>query len=266
MINSVTEKFGLGTYLSEYFNSKDQFDAAYVCASSTVFAPADTRGGIVSVAKQKLRLLVSEELLSKQLNKTTFSFDDIVSKPTAVFFISKDESTNLNMLVSIFISQLYSILVDKKVKNEFNFVLDNFDTITNINDFISMMGSGIARNIKFTIFTRSKRNLEDKYGNYINNLSDEIRVTEKNIELFISGEKIDIENLIKEVKLKDSKIEYPKLSDSNIEVFDLKKFVNDKKGLIRSYDSNKHNIDELIKTIDAKLEELDKEEKQKNKK
>ena len=264
MINCITEKCGVGTYLTEYFKAKDSSNIAYVCASSTVFAPTDTRGSIAAVAKQKLRLLVSRELLSKQLNKTTFSFDDIVNKPTAIFFISKDESTYLNLLVSIFISQLYSILIDKGNKNKFNFILDNFDTITNVNDLISMMSSGISRNIQFMIFTRSKRNLEEQYGSYINNLADEIKVSEKSIELMISGDKTEIENLNEELKLKEPQIEYPKLNISDVKIFNLKEYVNNKKNYSSEKDlySDKSNLDELIKEIDAKLEKIDKEEKE----
>lgn len=268
MINLVTEKFGVGTYLTEYFKTKDTTDIAYICASGTVFAPTETRESIATVAKQKLRLLVSRELLSKQLNKTTFSFDDIVNKPTAVFFISKDESTYLNLLAAIFVSQLYSILVDKGNKNNFNFILDNFDSINNINDLVSMMSSGVSRNIKFTILTRSKSNLEEQYGSYINNLSNEITVTEKNIKLKISGEKTEIENKNEEIKLKEPEIDYPKLMDSHIQIFDLKKYVIEKKGsslekelAANPYNPNKYNVNDLIKEIDAKIEELDKEEK-----
>ncbi len=265
MISCVSEKVGASNYLTEYFKTKDSSSSAFVCAYTTVLAPPDTKGGIVSVAKQKLNLLVSRELLSKHLNKTTFSFDEIANSSTAVFFISKDELTDLNVLASIFINQLYSILIDKKNKNKFNFVLDNFDTINNINNLISMMGSGISRNIKFTILTRSKRNLEKHYGAYINNLADEIKVSEKNIDLLIGGEKTEIENLNKEIELKKLKIEYPKLNDSKIKIFDLKKYVINKKGSSlekEALNTNKSNVDELIKAIDAKIAELDKEEKE----
>ena len=59
-----------------------------------------------------------------------------------------------------------------------------------------MMSTGIARNIKFTILTRSKANFEDQYGKYINNLINEIKVYEKNLEFTIDDEEILDDNIL----------------------------------------------------------------------
>ena len=51
------EKFGPGnTYIKEYFSHKDPASPAYVNASSTIMAPSDTKGSILSVFKQKIKL------------------------------------------------------------------------------------------------------------------------------------------------------------------------------------------------------------------
>ncbi len=240
--------------IKEYFKYKDNL--AFTYASGTVFAPDETRGSIVSMARQKLLLLSSRELLNKQMSKTTFSFDDVVNKPTAIFLISKDEASSLNTLASVFINQLYIILVDKQVKNRFNFVLDNFDTIENVNDFKAMMGSGMARNIKFTLFTRSKSNLEEHYGNYINALFDEIRVTEKEIKLSINDEVMEIENPVTEIEPKAPEIIYPHLDASEIKVFDLQSYVKEKSQTMMNSFANistSPQIDRMLENIDKKL-------------
>ncbi len=263
-IKSISSMINLGDlevreskYLTEYFKMKDSSDISYICASGTIFAPRDTKESIISVAKQKLCLFGSRELLSKHLSKTTFDFNDIINKKTAIFFIAKDESSYLNILTSIFISQLFSILVDKenKNKNKFNFILDNFDSIAYINELSTMMSSGISRNIKFTILTRSKAYFEEQYGYYINSLINEIKVYEKNLEIKVDDEEILSDNENIESELKNSNIEYPILKDNNFQVFDLKNYVNNK------YKENKINVDDILHRLDLKIMEIEKEEK-----
>ena len=50
------ERFGgpNNNYIKEYFNSKDPSRPAYVNASGTVYAPEDTKGGVLSTFKKKL--------------------------------------------------------------------------------------------------------------------------------------------------------------------------------------------------------------------
>ena len=249
MFNCLNEKINDSSYLEEYFKTKDSTSLSYIYASNTILSPDETRRGIISVAKQKLRLLVFKELLNKQLNKTTFSFDDIVNKKTAIFCILENETTYANVFVPILIKELYLILVDKKINNKFNFVLNDFNSLNNIDNIISIINSNELKNIKFTIFT------EDNLIND-NNLFNKIIVTDNNIELIINGEKFQIEN--NEVELKESKIEYPKLNDSNIKIFDLKKFLSDKKDY-KIEEITYEDLDALKKKIDEKIKELDEE-------
>ena len=50
------EKFGGSTYIKEYFAAKDPASAAAINASSTIMAPTETKGSILSVFKQKVKL------------------------------------------------------------------------------------------------------------------------------------------------------------------------------------------------------------------
>ena len=190
-------------------------------------------------------------MLNKQLNKTTFSFDDIVNKKTAIFCILENETTYANVFVPILINQIYSIIVDKKINNKFNFVLNYFDTLNNIDNIISIINLNILKNIKFTVFTNNDLI-------YDNNLFNKIIATEKNIELIVNGEKILIENLNNELELKESNIKYPKLNNIDIKIFDLKKFLFEKKDSKIEEVTSEH-LDELMKKIDEKINELDEE-------
>ena len=175
------------------------------------------------------------------MNKTTFSFEDIASKPTAIFVIARDENKSLNAIVAMFIEQLYAILVDLKSKNKFNFVLDNFDIIEKCNDLVDILGSCVARNIKTYIATRSVSELENIYGSYMPKLCDLLSIENTKVKLVINQaeEMFDLENLVKDAKMKQ-------LSSTDFSKFNL---------------GEPFKADDLIKSIDAKIEQLELEEK-----
>lgn len=269
MFNGVDKKFGTSDYTTMYFKLKDSNSQAYIYSSSTILSPKETRNSILSVARQKLRLYVCRETLNKFLNKTTFNIEDVINKPTAIFIIARDENKMLNSIAALFIEQLFSILVDCKSKNKFNFVLDNFDVIEKIEELENMLSSSLSRNINFIIGTRSIDRLFNVYGSYINKLCDTINVTLDNIE--ITSLKEQFINMIDMVQYKKCNIEYPKLKNTEIKTFDIEDFVkkvkrneieksfNTSENNLNSFASTAH-IDDLIKRIDEKLLELENKE------
>lgn len=267
MFNGIDRKFGTSDYITHYFNSKKPTSQAYMCASTTFLAPKDTKGSILSVARQRLRTYVSREKLSVLMSKTTFNYEEIANKPTVIFVIARDENKYLNTIAAMFVEQLFAILIDLKVSNKFNFVLDNFDIVERYNDLVDMLGSGISRNIKFVIGTRSLEKMLEDYGMYIKKLCNVIALSNDTIE--INNEQIA--NEYEEIENKVSNINYPTLNIKEIKLFDLEKFIQDKKkdDIVKSMENmgvqpkplDKPSIDVLINKIDDKLAELDAEEK-----
>lgn len=266
MFNEVDNKFKMSDYVTEYFNLKNPISQPYIFASSTIFAPKETKGSIVSTAKQKLRTYVSREMLNYLLNKTTFDYNNILTKPTAIVLIVKDEDKYINNIATMFIEQLFAILVNSKNQNKFNFVLDNIDVLENIYELTNMLSSGISRNIRFEIATRSYKDLTKKYGNYITSLCDLIEI-DKEIKSSINNEEFIDKVDFLQSPIINIDIEYPTLKRNIIKTFDLKTFVtskNDNTNLqvtTTNLALNSDDIDKLIKDIDDKIEELDIEEK-----
>lgn len=265
--------------IKNYFSSKGMNSPHYILASTTFLAPSETRGGILSIARQRLRLLISREKLAKFLSKSTFKYEDIAKKPTAIFFIGKDEDKALAAIISMFIQELFSYLINAKSKNKFNFILDNIDTVDIIDNLSDMMGSGLSRNIRFYISTRGIDDFNSKYGSYVMKLADFIDVKANKYTLKINGENIGSsrENAIKYEKCD---VNYPVLDDSDIKIFNIEDFMK-KQSLGNSLGevskpnpnnnvvSNKDNlfdIDSYIKEIDKKLAELEQLEFDENKK
>lgn len=273
MFNEVDKKIGASDYITEYFKSKGVASKPYIFASTTFLAPKDTKESILSVARQKLRLYVSREKLSQLMNKTTFNFEDIAKKPSAIILISRDENNSLNSISAMFIEQLYAVLVDLKVKNRFNLILDNFDNIEKCNDLVDILGSCISRNIKTYIATRSLLELTNIYGSYMPKLCDLLSIGNDDIRLVINNVEQKMDKDFKTVTIQNGNIEYPKLSITDIKLFDLEKFVKDIKiQQLENIDFDSTNlgelfdVDALIKSIDEKIAQIEMKEKIENNK
>ena len=267
MFNGIDKKYGLSDYITTYFKSKDVTSKPYIFASTTFLAPKETKGSILSVARQKLRLYVSREKLSYLMNKTTFNFEDVASKPTAIILIARDENKSLNTLSAMFIEQLYAILLDIKAKVKFNFVLDNFDIIEKCNDLVDILDSCLSRNIKVYLTTRSLEKLSDEYGSYMLKLCDLVSIRNDDIKLVINNTEESTEKEFKNVVINDAQIDYPTLNTLKINLFDIEQVVRDLNSnevlsKFNNLDSDSSfKIDDLIKKIDDKIAEIEIEEK-----
>ncbi len=271
MFNGIDKKFGATDYITAYFKSKDVSSKPYIFASTTFLAPKDTKGSILSVARQKLRLYVSREKLSHLMNKTTFNFEDVANKPTAIILIARDENKSLNALAAMFIEQLYAVLVDLKAKNKFNFILDNFDIIEKCNDLVDILGSCISRNIKTFIATRSVSELANIYGSYMPKLCDLLSIGNSDIKLVIGNTEEKADKSFETITITEENVNYPTLNITDIKLFDLEKLVKDIKSKeLGNMDFSKLDLgepfkaDDLIKSIDKKIAEIEEQEKVEN--
>ena len=256
LLDSVNFSYGTTDYFSEYLKYKKPTDLTYTYASQAVFTPNDTKDSILAVTKQQTSKLFANKGITNLTNKTTYKLDD---KKTAIFLINKDEDSSLNYLASIFISELYYILINNQIGN-FNFILDNFDSLGTIDKFSDMLSSSVSRNIKFTIGTRSIEKLYDTYGDYLKKLTNKIEVSQHEIVISFDKQLITLDNIFKPKTVNN--FEYPILETKPIEVFDVRKFVLEhKKDTFEELNIENENIstDELIMKIDKKIKELDKQ-------
>lgn len=187
VFNVGEKKFASDTFVKRYFSMKDTTNPAYVCASGTAFAPNETRASILSVAKQKLRVYVSREALANVLANTSFDFEKLTDKKTAVFIITKDENKTVNIIATMFLQQLYRLILQNKTNVKWNFVLDNFDTLYNVSNLVEILSSAVSRNINFYIATRSFDTLRENCGDYIKHIASILTVGSDNITIEKNG-------------------------------------------------------------------------------
>lgn len=164
------DKIGATTYIKEYFSDKDQSSGAYINVASTLMAPSDTKGSILSVFKQKIKLFSSRENLSEMLSYSDFDLEDIGRKKTAVFIVIQDEKKTYHPLVTIFLKQCYETLVrvaqetGGKLKYRTNFLLDEFANMPPLTDVDAMVSAARSRNIKLSFIIQNFSQLNDVYG------------------------------------------------------------------------------------------------------
>ncbi len=165
------EKYGAGsTYIKEYFTMKGESSSAYVFASNTINSPTETKGGILSVFRQKIRLFASREQLSEMLAYSDFDMRSIGKEKTAVFMIIHDEKTTYHALATIFIKQCYETLIDVaqecggKLPVRTNFILDEFANMPPLKDVTTMVTAARSRQIRFTFIIQNFAQLNEVYG------------------------------------------------------------------------------------------------------
>src|SRR5574344_1682776 len=204
------ENFATSNFTKEYFSLKGEDSSDYVFASNTINAPSETKGSILSVFREKIRLFASREQLSEMLSHSDFNMADIGKKKTAVFIIIHDEKTTYHALATIFIKQVYESLVDVaqsspkgKLPFRTNFILDEFANMPPLKDVTTMVSAARSRAMRFTFIIQNFAQLNDIYGK---EKAETIRSNCGNLIYLISSELKALEEISKmcgEVKSKE---------------------------------------------------------------
>ena len=220
------EKCPPSNYIKEYFNMKGESSTPYVFASNTINSPTETKGGILSVFRQKIRLFASREQLSEMLSRSDFNMRDIGKKPTAVFMIIHDEKTTYHALATIFIKQCYETLIDVaqecggKLPVRTNFILDEFANMPPLKDVTTMVTAARSRQIRFTFIIQNFAQLNDVYGKED---AETIRSNCGNLIYLLTTELAALEEISKLCGEKKSKDKEKTASTPLVTVSDLQK-------------------------------------------
>ena len=236
MSTSGEDRLGPSTYTKEYFTMKGEASSAYTFASNTINAPSDTKGGIMSTFRQKIRLFASRQNLSEMLGHSDFSILDIGKQKTAVFIVIHDEKTTYHALATIFIKQAYETLIDVAQKNggklpiRTNFILDELANMPPLKDVDSMVTAARSRDMRFTFIIQNFAQLNDVYGKEV---AEVIRGNCGNTIYLISSELAALEEISKMCGEVKSKEKDKTASTPLVTVSDLQKFKMGEALLIR---------------------------------
>ena len=150
--------------LTEQVKKYDKTSPIYINLSNIILAPNETKGSILSVFMQNMRLFVSRETLLKMLSSSNFDIMNIQKEKTALFIISNNKSTS-RRLIPLIVEECYCAATATNAKiRRLNIAIDDFEYLVPIKDFNSMLTLARSYNIKFSIFVRSLLELRNTYG------------------------------------------------------------------------------------------------------
>lgn len=145
-------------------NKIDKASMAYVNLSGVLDAPPETKGSIIAVFRQKIKIFISRENLKNLLSKTDFDIANIGKEKTIIYAVSGN-SNNSQRLLPLLISQVYYAKDEySKREGKINIVVDDFFGLYPIRNFEKVLNYSRGIYITFTLMIRGFNDLKNKYG------------------------------------------------------------------------------------------------------
>lgn len=115
------------------------------------------------------RLCVNEDFV-EFLSQEGIDLEGLAKEKNAIYLVIPDENTTYHFVVSLFLEQLYEVLLDKAQKEplqklpiRMNFLIDEFANIPKIQNMDAMITAARSRNIRFHLIVQGMKQLQQKY-------------------------------------------------------------------------------------------------------
>ena len=174
--------------LTEYFQGRDIHSQASQLANQVLTNADKTKMSYMGIVSNRMGLFTDMGVCyATSLNE--MDLKTFADQPTAIFIKIPDEKTTRHPIATMFVSQLYKILVDVANKRggalprDVYFLLDEFGNMPKIENFETIITVARSRRIYFTLILQSYAQLTIKYG-------QEVGATVKdncNIHIFIAS-------------------------------------------------------------------------------
>ncbi len=169
LVEHGAKKYGDQNSLDKYFSDRPFGSTAKNLYSTGNFARGETRATIFSILASKLRVF-GDTGVSYMTSKTSFNIRDIGKKKTAIFLIIPDEKISRHFIGSLFINQVYQVLVEEAQKENsgtlpvrVNFILDEFSNMVKIAEFSKKLTVARSRNVRFYLVIQDFNQLQENY-------------------------------------------------------------------------------------------------------
>ena len=150
--------------LSDEVMKYNKTSPVYINLSNIMLAPKDTKGSIIAVFVQLVKLFALRETLLKMLSSTDFDISNIQKEKMALFIISNNRAYS-RRLIPLIIEECYYAATNYNDKTRrLNIIIDDFETLIPIKNFNNILTLARTYNIKFSIFVRSMLELRNIYG------------------------------------------------------------------------------------------------------
>ena len=144
---------------------------AAVCFRGVFSSAEKTRESIEVTFYDMVKIFTENKRVAQMLSRSTFDMHEIGKEKTIVYIEIADEKNTYHQIVSIFIKQLYEVLVgDAKKKKDgsldipVHMVMDEFCNIPRIGNMSNMITAAASRNIFLSLVVQSYHQLEGLYG------------------------------------------------------------------------------------------------------
>jgi len=155
--------------LTDYFKGRDQLSQAVQLANQVVTNAEKTTKSYMGIVTDRMGLF-SDMGVCFATSNNEMDLKTFADQPTAVFIKIPDEKTTRHPIASMFVSQLYKILVDVANKRggslprDVYFLLDEFANMPKIENFETIITVARSRRMYFTLILQSYAQLTIKYG------------------------------------------------------------------------------------------------------
>jgi len=104
------------------------------------------------------------------LSQEGVDLQQLAEEKNAIYLVIPDENTTYHFIVSLFLEQLYEVLLEKAQKEpsqklpiRMNFLIDEFANIPKIQNMDAMITAARSRNIRFHLIVQGMKQLQQKY-------------------------------------------------------------------------------------------------------
>lgn len=172
-----SERFRTSNYMKEFFKNHSDLHC-YKLIAPYLNAPNETKASVDSVLSTAIcKYVRNEDIVDFSMNSSMFNISDLTEEKTAVFIITRDESTVYNCLVSAIIDQIYEIIIDiaeekynGTLKHGVSFLLDEFSNLSPIPDIGAKISASRSRNIRWCLVCQSLYQLNEKYSEAVSKI------------------------------------------------------------------------------------------------
>lgn len=164
---------GSASLARDIVESLNPLCSAYLKLFPVVTMPSGTMKGILGHVHIMTSLFANNNDIARLLSDNNIDLHVFGSenKKNAIFIIVPDEKTSYHIVASLFVKQLYEVMIrkaasykDVRLPNRVNFLLDEFSNMPKIDDMPQMISAARSRNMRFYLIVQSNSQLKKNYG------------------------------------------------------------------------------------------------------
>jgi len=156
--------------ITEYFRGRSTASTAPQLANQVLSNAPETKQSYFGFISDALGAF-ADKGVSYATSKNEMKLENFTDEPTVLFIKVPDQEKHRHAIVSIFIAQLYKVLVEiasrnkpkQALKRQVHFILDEFANIPKIPDFETTITVSRGRNIFWTLILQSYSQLSNRY-------------------------------------------------------------------------------------------------------